>query len=249
MDKVKKLTVLESLFKWRILSRKKFHKLKAEIIRGGTITNVLPTIEQFKTVKISNQIWMLENLNVSNFRNGEEIPEVKTDEEWKTAGEQGKPAWCYYNNDPENGKKFGKLYNCYAVKDLRGLSPNGWHVPSNEDWHKLIENIGGESESGIKMKSTNGWNENGNGNNITGFTALPGGQRSGNGSFYGIGNTGYWWSSTEKGSDWTYGVWYRAISKSVGDVHRDYENETNGFSVRCICILQDLVLGQSDFHT
>jgi uncharacterized protein (TIGR02145 family) len=207
------------------------------------------TIEQFKIVKISNQIWMLENLNVSNFRNGEEIPEAKTDKDWKKVGEQGKPAWCYYNNDPENGKKFGKLYNCHALKDPRGLAPVGWRVPSNEDWDQLTDKIGGNNGAGMKMKSTIGWNMNGNGTNISGFAALPGGQRSGNESFVGIGDSGYWWSSTEKGSDWTYGVWYRSMSKSNGDVHKDYENEENGLSVRCIFLQQDLVLGQSDFLT
>ena len=249
MHKVKKLKLLESLFEWRFSSREKFLKLKTGIIRRGTITNLQSSIEQFKTVTISSQIWMAQNLNISNFRNGEEIPEVKTDEEWKNAGEQKKPAWCSYNNDPENGKKIGKLYKCYALMDSRGLAPKGWHVPSNEDWDKLTDNLGGNNEAGIKMKSISGWNENGNGTNISGFAALPGGQRSGNGSYSAIGNTGFWWSSTEKGSDWTYGVWYRAISKSIGDVHRDYENEENGFSVRCICIQQDIVLGQSDFHT
>lgn len=223
--------------------------MKDGIIKRGSITNVQPAIEQFKIVKISNQIWMAENLNVGNFRNGEEIPEAKTNEQWKKAGEEGKPACCNYNNDPENGKKFGKLYNCYALKDPRGLTPPGCYVPSNEDWEKLIDNIGGNNEAAIKMKNTSGWNMNGNGTNISGFTALPGGRRTGNGSFSGIGDFGYWWSSTEKGSDWTYGVWYRSISKSVGNVHRDYDNEENGFSVRFICLQQDLVLGQSDFHT
>jgi len=120
MHKVKKLKLLESLFEWRFSSREKFLKLKTGIIRRGTITNLQSSIEQFKTVTISSQIWMAQNLNISNFRNGEEIPEVKTDEEWKNAGEQKKPAWCSYNNDPENGKKIGKLYKCYALMDSRG---------------------------------------------------------------------------------------------------------------------------------
>jgi uncharacterized protein (TIGR02145 family) len=249
MDKVKNLKILESFFKWSFFCWEKFRKLKAGVIRRWQNTNVQSTIEQFKTVKISNQIWMLENLNVSRFRNGDEIPEVKTEEEWKKAGEQGKAAWCYYNNDPEYGKKFGKLYNCYALMDPRGLVFAGWSVPSNEEWDKLTDHLGGNNEAGIKMKNTSGWNENGNGNNLSGFKALPGGQRSGNGSFDGIGNAGYWWSSTEKGSDWTYGVWYRSMSKSNSVVHRDYENEQNGFSVRCICLQQDRVLDHSDFHT
>jgi uncharacterized protein (TIGR02145 family) len=82
-------------------------------------------------IKIGTQIWATRNLDASTFRNGDTIPEAKTDEEWKAAGNDKKPAWCYYNNDPANGKKYGKLYNYYAVKDKRGLAPEGWHIPSD----------------------------------------------------------------------------------------------------------------------
>lgn len=71
-------------------------------------------------VKIGDQIWMTRNLNVDKFCNGDPIPETKTNEEWIKAGENGKPAWCYYDNDPANGEKYGKLYNWYAVNDPRG---------------------------------------------------------------------------------------------------------------------------------
>ena len=73
------------------------------------------------TVTISNQIWQTENLNVDRFRNGDLIPHVESAEEWKKAGNKGQPAWCYYDNDPENGKIYGKLYNWYAVNDRRGI--------------------------------------------------------------------------------------------------------------------------------
>lgn len=109
----------------------------------------------YKTVTIGTQVWMKENLNVSTFRNGDPIPEAKTDEEWERAGEEGKPAWCYYNNDPKNGTKYGKLYNWYAVNDPRGLAPSGYHVPTNEEW-KMIKDFLGD-DAGTKMKSTRGW--------------------------------------------------------------------------------------------
>ena len=73
---------------------------------------------------------MSKNLNVSRFRNGEIIFEAKTIEEWEKAGENKTPAWCYYNNNPTNGAKYGKLYNWYAVNDIRALAPKGWHIPS-----------------------------------------------------------------------------------------------------------------------
>ena len=74
----------------------------------------------FKTVKIGKQEWMVENLNVDRFRNGDLIPEIKSPNEWEKAGKSGKPAWCYFENDDLNGEKYGKLYNWFAVNDLRG---------------------------------------------------------------------------------------------------------------------------------
>ncbi len=96
-------------------------------------------IIQYNSVKIGNQVWMTENLNVDRFRNGELIPEAKTKEEWIKAGENKQPAWCYYNNDPSNGKKYGKLYNWYAVSDSRGLAPENWRIPSDKEWVLLVE--------------------------------------------------------------------------------------------------------------
>jgi uncharacterized protein (TIGR02145 family) len=104
---------------------------------------------------------MTENLNVATFRNGDPIPEAKTKEEWEKAGQEGKPAWCYYENDPKNGAKYGKLYNWYAVIDPRGLAPTGWHVPTDAEWGILSDFVGEESTlgntAGKKMKSTAGW--------------------------------------------------------------------------------------------
>lgn len=75
------------------------------------------------TIKIGKQIWMKENLSVSKFRNGDVIPEAKTNEEWVEAILQKKPAWCYYENQRGNELIYGKLYNVYAVIDSIGLAP------------------------------------------------------------------------------------------------------------------------------
>jgi uncharacterized protein (TIGR02145 family) len=104
-----------------------------------------------QTVTIGTQVWMTKNLDVSTFRNGDPIPEAKTDEEWKKAGENKQPAWCYYDNDPANGAKYGKLYNWYAVNDSRGLAPVGYHIPSDAEWTKLEVFLG--ADAGNKMKS------------------------------------------------------------------------------------------------
>jgi len=86
---------------------------------------------------IGTQTWKTLNLDVATFRNGDPIPEAKTDEEWKAAGENKQPAWCYYENDPMNGTNYGKLYNWYALNDLRGLAPTGWHIPTDLEWTVL----------------------------------------------------------------------------------------------------------------
>ena len=105
----------------------------------------------YKTVKIGTQTWMAENLNVSTFRNGDAIPEVKTDAEWAQAFKEEKPAWCYYDNDPANGAKYGKLYNGYAVViDPRGLAPAGFHIPSEVEWIKLASYLDGISHAAKK---------------------------------------------------------------------------------------------------
>jgi uncharacterized protein (TIGR02145 family) len=107
--------------------------------------------QTYKTVFIGSQTWMAENLNVDRFRNGDVIPEAKTDEEWKTACCNFQPAWCYYKNDPKNGAKFGKLYNFWAVIDSRGIAPNGWKVPSDDDFNNLKNFIGTYKLSEVEL--------------------------------------------------------------------------------------------------
>lgn len=108
----------------------------------------------FSSVKIGIQVWMTQNLDVDHFKNGDIIPEVTSREEWKEADENKTPAWCYLHFDPANNQKYGKLYNWYAVNDKRGLAPEGWHVPTVEEWKELINEIGGD---GSKLKSKEGW--------------------------------------------------------------------------------------------
>ena len=182
------------------------------------------------TVVIGNQEWMSENLNVTTFRNGDPIPHAQTDEEWKKAGDNGNPAWCYYDNDTENGKEYGKLYNWYAVNDTRLLTPKGWHVPTDGEWSDLIDFLGGEKVAGKKMKSSDGWSDN-YGTNESRFTGLPGGYRGYDGSYRNIGNYGYWWTSTEakKGRAWQRGM-YGPSEKD----YRDFFDKEGGLSVRCL---------------
>ena len=182
-------------------------------------------------VTIGSQVWMTKNLDVSTFRNGDPIPEAKTSGEWEAYDDAEEAAWCYYDNDPRNGGKYGKLYNWYAVNDPRGLAPEGWHVPSDEEWTQLTDYLGGFEKAGAKMKSKNGWSNDGNGTNSSGFSGLPGGNRDGYGTFDTIGYDGYWWSSTEYAPS---SAWNRNLNYSNGNVYRPNYNKDFGFSVRCL---------------
>ena len=228
------------------------------------------SIANAQSVTIGTQVWMTKNLDVSTFRNGDPIPQVKTEEEWIKAGENKQPAWCYHENDPANGAKYGKLYNWYAVSDPRGLAPVGYHIPSDAEWTKLEDYLG--SNPGTKMKSKSGWNSyttegsktcpncvnwndeyrrkvpchtckdtrrvdapevtnSGNGSNTSGFSGLPGGGRSRDGSFLLIGETGFWWSSADDDPD---DAWYRYLNYFTRYVFRSLYSKEYGFSVRCL---------------
>lgn len=189
------------------------------------------SLNSLQEIKIGVQTWDARNLNVTHFRNGDSIPQAGTPEEWEKAGNLEKPAWCFYNNDTANGGKYGKLYNWYAVNDKRGLAPNGWHVPADTEWAKLTDYLGGEAVAGSKMKSNTGWNDNGNGSNTNGFTALPGGYRFKNGVCNAIGYFASWWSSTES---YTYSAWFRSLRYDDGGIYRNNYGKGDGFSVRCL---------------
>jgi uncharacterized protein (TIGR02145 family) len=150
----------------------------------------------YSGIKIGSNIWTDKNLDVSAFRNGDPIPEARTAAEWEKAAKDGKPAWCYYENDTVNGKKFGKLYNWFALTDPRGLAPAGWRVPSNEDWRTVTGTLGGVDMTGMKLKSTNGWQKREYANNKSGFSALPGGIRDVKGKFSDLNYRGQWWSTS-----------------------------------------------------
>lgn len=192
-----------------------------------------PTIDgyTYKTVKIGEQEWFAENLKTTVYANGEEIPYSRTDESWTT---QEMGMRCLYNHDDAMNAKYGQLYNGYAVDDVRGLCPVGWHVPTDGEWTELeiyigLEGFGGTE--GTALKSTAGWPSNGNGTDDFGFSALPGGGRfSDLGGFGSAGNGGYWWSSSPGGGC----AWVRYLSGKNPDVTRYNGSPRSGFSVRCL---------------
>jgi len=104
----------------------------------------------YSTVKIGNQIWMAENLNVGMSSSGVQIPEIKDDKEWENAGYSGKPAFCYFQNNADFGHFFGKLYNYNAAKLI---SPVGWHLPTDKDWEELFLYLGASLNEIILMQT------------------------------------------------------------------------------------------------
>ena len=169
----------------------------------------------YKTVKIGNQTWMAENLNYN----------VDS-------------SFCY-NNEESNCAKYGRLYKWNAAMKA---CPDGWHLPSKEEFEILFKFVGGAQEdawkwenAGKMLKSTNGWNEyegkDGNGNDAFGFSALPAGYRNGNGDFNNEGNRAYFWSSTESVSGSAY---YMGLDFSKDDAFLNSFYKTHGFSVRCV---------------
>ena len=184
-----------------------------------------------ENVKIGAQIWQTKNLDVSKYKNGDSIRYARTRGEWMDAAEKQEGAWCYYDHEPLNGEIYGKLYNWYAVNDKRGLAPKGYHIPTDAEWTILTDYLGGEQTSGFKMKSTTGWKNNGNGNNISGFNGLPGGYCNNGGYFNGITGDEYFWSSSESSTD---DAWNRGLNSYSLRVDRNHGNKSDGLYVRCI---------------
>ena len=186
------------------------------------------------TTKIENQTWSRFNLDVDCFSNGDVIPQAQSDEEWEAMSENGKPAWCYYPDKHNQNPQHGKLYNWYAATDTRGIAPDGWKVPSVEDWQKLLSNLGPRVRHRLKSKEF--WN----GLNDIGFNVLPSGARVGPNTiddweFQGDSEHEYtsWWTTTVENCLDKNG---ECFSVDEGNKLADFsEEEKNcGFSIRLI---------------
>ncbi len=186
------------------------------------------------TVTIGTQVWMVENLKTTFSRNGDPITKAQGPTSWANNNSQGAGAYCWYNNIIDEGSGRGALYNWYAVNVQRNIAPEGWHVPSDDEWTTLVNFLGGEALAGSKMKQTvfTTWDyPNLGATNETGFTALPAGFRNSvDGTFFDTGMYGYFWSST------TYGVsaWVRYAVYDDMSLYRYNYLHSDGISVRLI---------------
>lgn len=186
----------------------------------------------YQQITVGSQVWMKENLRTTRLNDGTLIPNVTNDSEWALLST---PGYSWYNNDGITYKNtFGALYNWYAISS-GNLCPQGWHVPTDNDWNVLAEYLGGELVAGGKLKEagTGHWLiPNNSATNESGFVALPGNMRDQSGIFTEIpGMDGFWWSSTESG---TSVAWARNLRYNNGGILRSEYVKRDGFSVRCI---------------
>jgi uncharacterized protein (TIGR02145 family) len=180
----------------------------------------------YKTIKIANQVWLAENLNVSTYQNGDSIPQMQDAREWENASVG---AWCYFENKTENGIKVGKLYNWLAVTDPRGIAPSGWHIPTDIEWKELIDSLGGEEKAGALMKSISGWKNQDYDIIKCGFEAMQSGSRDSDGKF--ISGTANWWSANESNS---FNAIFIFLNDFIDSASKSNYDKLTGFSIRCI---------------
>ena len=200
-----------------------------EKIETGIVTDI--DGNTYPTVKFDDQWWMVNNLRVTRYRNGNSIPNVTYGNAWSNLKTS---AYCDYGNRPENAITYGHLYNWYAVNNPRDLAPEGWHVPSDAEWQKLVDYLGGSSVAGGKMKEAGmlHWNNPNTGaTNESGFSGLPGGYRANDGRYISMGYHGSFWSATEDNSS---GAWSFYLGYDYSVISLLYSYKPSGFSVRCV---------------
>jgi len=190
---------------------------------------------QYVTTTIGTQTWMAQNLRVTKYNNGDPIPNVQDAASWSA---QNIGAWSHYNNDSVYDYDLGKLYKFYTTEDARGLCPDGWRMPTREDWEELRDYLGGEEIAASGLKATGGahyWTEPMVGDNTYGFNGVGGGVRTESGSYNSLGTRGIWWTSTKGNTGSIAVAMYNDSNelKIIGILRGD------GASVRCIQSNQD----------
>ncbi len=210
--------------------------LKKIILHDGSFVDSRDGYK-YSVMEIGDQIWMAENLKATKLNDGTAIQLITNNNAW---AELTSPGCCWYNNDINNKEQYGVLYNYYTVETGK-LCPDGWHIPTAEEWRILINYLGGSSEAGGKLKKTGTtyWNDPNTGaTNETGFTGLPGGFRSqNNGEYYWIKQRAEWWEIGASNPPNEVSLLYLEYDKT--NIQRGYpmpvdKARKRGVSVRCI---------------
>lgn len=213
---------------------------------GNQVTITTPVMDVegniYKTVAIGTQVWMAENLKTTRYKDNTPITMVADSLTWLTLTT---PAYCWYRNHEYN-KVYGALYNWYAASSAN-LCPEGWHVPRNAEFQTLELQIGMPADTvfawgwrgngiGSHLKSTTGWNSEGEGDNSTGFNAIPAGFRAWiNAQFRALGDIAYFWSSTDDALNLKPQVaWYRRLDATSTKVYQATSEKAGGKAVRCL---------------
>jgi len=187
----------------------------------------------YSTIMIGEQIWLAQNLKTTKLSDGSNIPMIADNVAWNSLST---PGYCWYRNDENSNKAlYGALYNWFAVSSGK-LCPDGWHVPDDQEWTTLIDYLGGGYNAGglLKESGTEHWvSPNVSASNKFGFTALPGGYRTGLyvGSFRTKRFYGWWWTSTEIDLS---GARARLMTYDASECVPGTAFKKNGYSVRCV---------------
>jgi len=228
----------------------------------STLTNTGSVLDidgnEYKTVTIGDQTWMVENLKTTRYNDGTSIPNITDGNTWSKIKS---PGYCWYNNDSTNKTIYGALYNWYTI-ETEMLAPTGWRVPSNEDWKTLetyliahgfnYDSTTTDNKIAKSLAATTGWysaREMGEDelwfmapkegdigydittNNSSGFSARPAGVRWDNGDFAYKGFESFWWCSWNVTEGWAY---FRKLDYYRNDLYGMEYPTNNGFSVRCV---------------
>lgn len=206
-----------------------------------TVTDIEGNI--YNVIVIEDDCWMAENLKTTKYNDNTPITNIIENTVWKNSQNA---AYCWYNNDESYKEIYGAMYNYHAVASDK-LCPDGWHVPTDDEWKRLEGTIDGNyavgdpiwdtqgwrgSDIGAKLKAGDDWLATGTGTDEYGFTALAGGERDGqSGEFQRLNEWGNWWA--HKNADES-DVFRRYLSSQNNNIARFNCNPASGYSVRCI---------------
>jgi len=205
----------------------------------------------YNTVQIGNQCWFTENLKTTKYKNNSQITQIPDNLTWSTTATEG---YCWFDNNINN-KPNGALYNWYVIQDLRGICPEGWHVPTHNDWLTMTSFLSSSSiywcgttnQIAKSLANYSDWpysasicvigNPEAYYSNASGFTAKPVGTRNKNGQYEAKANSTQWWSSTISVSCGGTAAEIRHLWETSKILHAnsyDCHNKNYGFSVRCV---------------